>query len=134
MANMMWNVDKGDEMLKGWKHITELREVKSNYSGSYYSAEYAKNNKNMKDMYAGAGISTVVISENVIIKRDSSQGIVYRVEGRNYNEKSKTEFHTQFGTFYSDDQGEFGGELTTPSGENIDENQNENLSLSERIE
>ena len=120
-------------MLKGWKPITELREVNGDYSGSYYSAEYAKNNKNMKDMYAGVGESTVAIAENVIIKRDSSQGIVYKIKGRDFDKKYKREFKTQFGVFYSEDQGEFGGELTTPSGKKIGGNYKYIFDLKDKV-
>lgn len=120
-------------MLKGWKPIAELREVQNNYSGSYYSCDYATNNKNMKDMYAAVGVSTVAIAENVIIKRDPLHGIVYKIKGRDFDKKYKREFKTQFGTFYSDDQGEFGGELVTPSGDKLGGNYKYIFDLKDKV-
>ena len=52
----------------------------------------------------------------VYIKRGAGGSVLFRTGGRSVRSCAAEEFSTLFGVFRSEDRGEFGGELTTPSG------------------
>lgn len=113
-------------MNREWKNLNELRQTDRDYSGLMYSYNYAKKNKNMK---ASCGVccdsegrwTKLEIDEPIEIKEDKSGNILYRTAEK-VSEKMYQEFHTQFGTYVSDDQGEFGGTLVTPGGKTMSGN------------
>ena len=105
-----------------WKPITELRKTEYNCSGWSYPYEYAKARKNMSDAhgYAGNlhGPYSVAIREQIEVRQNASGDIEYRpceMTMHHFPEK----YHTRFGTFISDNQGEFGGKLILPDGHAI---------------
>lgn len=108
-----------------WKSLDDLRETDRDYSGLAYSYQYAKNHKDLKSLggsYFNSGGSkprTVSIKEVIEIKEDPTGKILYRVIGKDEPKESCQEFHTQFGTYLSDNHGEFGGILITPGGKTV---------------
>ncbi len=102
-----------------WKSIESLRITDRDYSGMRYSMSYAKRHKNKKDMYAQGGTKSVAIEESIHIKKEIDGSIVYQVKGRDHLKDAFRNYNTQFGGFHSEDNGEFGGDLITPSGVKI---------------
>lgn len=110
-----------------WKKLETLRVTDRNYSGLHYSYEYAKKHKDLKAISGGCYSAlgkpvTVGIEELIELKEDKSGEILYRVIGKDTSAKNQQEFHTQYGTYISDDQGEFGGSLITPAGKTVNGN------------
>ncbi len=104
---------------KEWKKLDSLRTVGQDLSGMHYSKTYAKEHKNMRSWYSAVGDKSIGIEEAVHIRKDSDGEIYYQVVGRDMEDKSVRYFNTQYGVFHSEDNGEFGGELTTPGGNKI---------------
>ncbi|MBO4900015.1 MAG: hypothetical protein J5509_06965 [Lachnospiraceae bacterium] len=102
-----------------WKSIDDLRITDRELSGLYYSADYAKEHKNMKDWYSSIGDFMYAVEEGVYIKEDENGSILYCVKGRDMSDSGLRKWDTQFGTYTSDDRGEFGGELLAPDGKSI---------------
>jgi hypothetical protein len=109
-------------MKNEWKHLNELRVTDRDLSGLMYSYKYAKKNKDIRASGGGCCDSNgrwtkLYLVEQLEIKEDESGHVLYRPVKRQAAGKSHQEFQTQFGTYVSDDQGEFGGTLVTPGGE-----------------
>ena len=99
-----------------WKNIDDMRIADRDYSGMSYTIEYAENNKNKGDWWSRTG-ATCWVEEAVRIRRGNNREILYQITGRDYGDHP-TDFNTQFGVFHSEDNGEFGGEVVTPEGNN----------------
>lgn len=103
----------------GWKSISELRKVDTNYSGMHYSYEYAKETGLLQYRYCevSGAVHSVGVWEEIEICLDSDNGILYRACERGHRDYcSKEKFDTQFGVFHNDNRGEFGGSMLTPAG------------------
>lgn len=105
-----------------WKKIDTLKIVDRSYAGRYYRLNYAQKNKNMKDLSSSCSGTFVNINESLKIRKLENGDIVYRTVGRDDNSEKPVLFETQFGTYTSDDHGEFGGTLTTPAGDVLNGN------------
>lgn len=118
--------DESDDAL-GWRDITELRKTDRDYSGFQYSFEYITNNKHEENIYCGTGSvdakwSKAAVAEQIELKRSNDGSIKYRVIGRDPEKSSVRKFSTQYGVFHSTDNGEFGGSIKLPNGEEISGN------------
>ena len=107
-----------------WRPISELRKTDRDYSGIHYPYDYAKKHKNPDDVYSSIcsdrDTKSVGVIEKIEIRRAALGEIQYRVTGRDRSEYNPLrKFDTQYGSFVSEDNGEFGGYLTTPSGMRI---------------
>lgn len=91
-----------------WKPIEDARKIKNNLSGWDYSKRYASEHKKY------------ITRETMDIRFDGEGNLECRVSNV-YKEgkKQPASFQTFFGTFITNNQGEFGGELTLPNGETI---------------
>ncbi len=100
-----------------------------------YSYDYAKEHKNWIDCYYYTGGSDPVagIEEGIHLKREINGTILYQVRGRNRSDESIRDFETQFGTFHSEDRGEFGGELITPTGKTVQGNYRYVFDLKDKV-
>lgn len=119
-----------------WRPISELREVKEyineSYTYDYYTKHKANDTKdNYTSAYYGYGSKqpfSVHVQENVFL-RQLDNSIEYLVADRIkdiddsifdlYECDYSQDFDTKFGKFINNNQGEFGGELKTPSGKTI---------------
>lgn len=101
-----------------WNTINNLRETGRSYCGMLYSCDYAKKYKNMADEHCSCR-GKVGIAEQIYLKRGENGELLYLVAGRDKSMPHDREFTTQFGLFHSDDRGEFGGDMTTPSGKKV---------------
>lgn len=103
-----------------WRSIDELRVTDRDYSGMYYSMDYAYVHKNCRNFQASFG-NKIKIIENIHVKKGDDGSILYRLEDRHCADMI-SRFNTQFGTYVSKDEGEFGGILIAPDGESISGN------------
>ena len=111
----------------GWKDINELRITDRDYSGLQYSFDYIISNKSEKDIYCGSGAADgkwlkAAVAEQIELKRNNDGRVKYRVIGRDVEKTSVKDFSTQYGVFQSTDNGEFGGSIKLPNGEEISGN------------
>ena len=83
-------------MNRNWRPITELRELERNYSGKSYT-----------------------YSRLIKVRRNEHGEMEYRFCEEKEHHHYPEEYHTQFGTYISDNQGEFGGSLILPDGSSI---------------
>ena len=107
-----------------WRPISELRKTDRDYSGMNYPYDYAKKHKDLDDVYSSIcsdrDTRSVGVIERIEIRRVDSGEIQYRVTGIDRSEYTPSrEFNTQLGCFVSEDNSEFGGSLTIPSGKRI---------------
>lgn len=106
-----------------WQNILNLRKTRCNYSGWSYTYEWAKANKFVKPWRSESWIGghNISIPEPIEIRLNEDKSIDYRKIKPGY-EKTRHNYRTKFGKFYSNDMGEFGGELITPSGVSLSGN------------
>ena len=91
-----------------WKPISDMREITNNISGWNYSEQYASKHKK----YTEREIMTIRFDKDG--KPECCISNIYKER-----KEQPATFQTRLGTFVTNDQGEFGGDLTLPSGEKI---------------
>ena len=73
---MLWRKQAENDVMSWnkWKPITELREVRDDYSGRSYTYQYAKKHKNLKNWYCeccrGETAYTIGIREQLKIRKN----------------------------------------------------------------
>lgn len=107
-----------------WKPLSLLREVNNNLSGKSYSGEFAIKNKNYRRSYgegrSGSALTYKEIAEPVEIRTTPTNELEYRIlyEPKTFPQQP-AEFKTKYGNFITNNQGEFGGDMTLPNGKTI---------------
>lgn len=106
-----------NDKLQPWLPVSKLRKIDINISGEAYTYDWAKNHNLLEKKCGEAWVKlhTVFILEPIEIRMNKDGNIEYRTT-EEYNKNHRSDFHTDFGMFHSDDRGEFGGELILPVG------------------
>ena len=106
-------------MSNTWRSIKELREIHSDISAGFYSAEYVKKHGLYENKLADIFgiIPSVCVPEPIEVAIGEDGDTVYRaLKPGAWYKRYKENFETSLGAFISHNRGEFGGELITPKG------------------
>lgn len=105
-----------------WKPLSDMRVITNNISGWDYSNEYAEEHKK----YVGC--------ETIAIRFDQKGEIeCCALDIRKEGKEQPATYQTALGTFVTNNQGEFGGELTLPNGEILQGNFCEIIECGNRV-
>lgn len=100
-----------------WRKFEELRKIDNDVCALLYPKKYAEDNNIENAIWAKLG-DYVGIMELMEFRINDKKLEWRYVDLRQREMREKTDkgvpFKTQYGTFYSDNQGEFGGKLETP--------------------